>query len=317
MPAISSRAPGKAILFGEHAVVYGQPAIAVPIFQYKASTYITANPKGDPGEVFIDAPDVNLTASLTQLDANHPFETAITETLKSLRIDHLPACQIRIVSTIPIASGLGSGAAIAVSLVRAVSTFLGHPLPNAEISRIAFEVDRFYHGNPSGIDNTVIAFEKPVFFIKNKTIEFIPVPRAFDLIVADSGVKSSTREMVAGMAARRGANPEKYDDLFSKIGSLSIEARQKIESGDMIGLGKLINQNQSYLREADISNPALEKLIEAAMYSGALGAKLSGAGGGGNIIALTDPDNADQVANGLTRAGALNVIHTIVKQGEG
>jgi mevalonate kinase len=317
MPAITSRAPGKAILFGEHAVVYGHGAIAVPIFQREATTYITANPLGKTGEVLIEAPDVGLKEYLANLESSHPFSTAIHLTMKALKIDRLPACTIRILSSIPIASGLGSGAAIAVSLVRSIAIFLGHPLPDEEISRIAYEVDRFYHGNPSGIDNTVITYEKPVYFIKNIPFEFIPVNQPFDLIIADTGVKSSTREMVEGVASRWSAEPGSYNEIFSEIGSLSVAAKKSIESGDLSAAGNLMNQNQVLLQRIGVSHPALEDLIKSARNAGALGAKLSGAGGGGNMIALSDPEHIKGIETSLAQAGAVNVIHTRVGKKQG
>jgi mevalonate kinase len=317
MPAISSHAPGKAILFGEHAVVYGQPAIAVPVNQLKATTYILANPNGKPGEVSIEAPNIRMTEMLSDLDEGHPLKTAINETQKVLKIKHIPACKIRIVSTIPIASGLGSGAAIAISLIRAFSKFLGQDLLDSDVNAIAFEVDKYYHGNPSGIDNTVITYGQPIYFIKEIPFEIIKPYCPFNLVIADTGIKSSTREMVNGVRQRWSTDSRKYEDLFTEIGSITTVAKISIENGDYQKLGSLMSQNQEILRKIEVSHPALDHLIDMAEKSGALGAKLSGAGGGGNIIALTDEDHNEELITTLKKAGAQLVISTQVKERKG
>jgi mevalonate kinase len=314
MPAISSHAPGKAIMFGEHAVVYGQPAIAVPVNQLKATTYILANPIGKPGEVFIEAPDIGMIEMLSALDEGHPFKTAINETQKVLKIEHIPACKIRIVSRIPIASGLGSGAAIAISLIRAFSKFLGQDLLDSDVNAIAFEVDKYYHGNPSGIDNTVITYEQPIYFIKENPFEIIKPFCPIYLVIADTGIKSSTREMVNSVRQRWSADGRKYEGLFTEIGSITTEAKIYIENGDYKNLGSLMSQNQEILRKIEVSHPVLDNLIDIAVKSGALGAKLSGAGGGGNIIALADEDHIEEIISNLKNSGAQMVISTQVKE---
>ena len=313
MPSTSSHSPGKAILFGEHAVVYGQPAIAVPVLQLNATTYVLANPIGKPGEVSIEAPDIGLFEMLSALGKENPIKSAINETQKVLKIDHLPACKISIVSTIPIASGLGSGAAITISLIRALSKFLGQELLDSDVNAIAFEVDKYYHGNPSGIDNTVITYEKPIYFIRENPFEIIKPMFPINLVIADTGIKSSTREMVNGVRQRRSADEIKYGGFFTEIGSIVAEAKISIENGDLQKLGSLMCQNQEILHKIEVSHPTLDRLINLAMKSGALGAKLSGAGGGGNMIALTDKDHMEEIISNLKEAGARMVIKTRVE----
>jgi len=313
MPSTSSHSPGKAILFGEHAVVYGQPAIAVPVLQLNATTYVLANPIGKPGEVSIEAPDIGLFEMLSALGKENPIKSAINETQKVLKIDHLPACKISIVSTIPIASGLGSGAAITISLIRALSKFLGQELLDSDVNAIAFEVDKYYHGNPSGIDNTVITYEKPIYFIRENPFEIIKPMFPINLVIADTGIKSSTREMVNGVRQRWSADEIKYGGFFTEIGSIVAEAKISIENGDLQKLGSLMCQNQEILHKIEVSHPTLDRLINLAMKSGALGAKLSGAGGGGNMIALTDKDHMEEIISNLKEAGARMVIKTRVE----
>jgi mevalonate kinase len=317
MPAVTSHAPAKSILFGEHAVVYGRPAIAIPVFERRSTTYILANPKGQSGEVTIEAPDIALNSSLGALDPSHPFSIAISRTQQAVGAASIPACHIRVVSTIPIASGLGSGASIAVSLARAFSLFLGHPLEDEQVSTIAFEVDKVYHGTPSGIDNTVIAFGKPVYFIKDQPFTLLTPASALDFLIADTGIRSSTRKMVLGLRERWQQDNAKYDKIFAGIEGIVVQARAAIEEGDLGRLGYLMNQNHRLLQDLGVSHPMLDQLIETAVSAGAFGAKLSGAGGGGNMIALVNPERISAVDSALRAAGALEVIHTRVKSGKG
>jgi mevalonate kinase len=317
MPAVTSHAPAKSILFGEHAVVYGRPAIAIPVFERRSTTYILANPKGQTGEVTIEAPDIKLNSSLGALNPSHPFRIAISRTQQAIGAASIPACQIRVVSTIPIASGLGSGASIAVSLARALSLFLGHPLSDEQASAIAFEVDKVYHGTPSGIDNTVIAFGQPVYFVKDMPFTLLTPGSPLDFLIADTGVRSSTRKMVLGLRERWQQDNAIYEKIFERIESIVVQARASIEEGNLGTLGDLMNQNHRLLQDLGVSHPLLDQLTETAVSAGSLGAKLSGAGGGGNMIALVEPDRSDAVDAALRAAGAVEVIHTRVKAGKG
>jgi mevalonate kinase len=317
MPAVTSHAPAKSILFGEHAVVYGRPAIAIPVFERRSTTYILANPRGQTGEVTIEAPDIGLNTSLAALDPSHPFRIALTRTQQAVGADSIPACQIRVVSTIPIASGLGSGASIAVSLARAFSLFLGHPLPDEQVCAIAFEVDKVHHGTPSGIDNTVIAFGKPVYFIKDQPFALLTPACPLDFLIADTGFRSSTRKMVLGLRERWQQDNAKYEKLFEGIERNVVQSRVSIEEGNLETLGDLMNQNHRLLQDLGVSHPILDQLSETAVSAGALGSKLSGAGGGGNMIALVNPEQSDAVDAALRAAGAVEVIHTQVKAGKG
>jgi mevalonate kinase len=317
MPAVTSHAPAKSILFGEHAVVYGRPAIAIPVIERRSTTYILANPRDEPGELNIEAPDIDLNTSLSALDPSHPFRIAISRTQQAVGAASIPACHIRVVSTIPIASGLGSGASIAVSLARALSLFLGHPLPDEQVSAIAFEVDKVYHGTPSGIDNTVIAFGKPVYFLRDQPFTLLASSSPLDFLIADTGVRSSTRGMVLGLKERWEQDRPKYEALFEEIQKVVVQSKSSIEVGNLETLGKLMSRNHKLLQDLGVSHPMLDQLSEVAVSAGALGAKLSGAGGGGNMIALVEPDRLGLVDAALRNAGAVEVIHTRVKAGKG
>lgn len=313
MPAISASAPGKVILFGEHAVVYSQPAIAVPVQQVAAKAIVTPAFRAAAGSVHVEAPQTNVNADMSDLPASDPLAAAVRGTLAELEINQLPAFKLRISSTIPVAAGLGSGAAVSVAIIRAVSAFLGKPLADERVSALAFEVEKLHHGTPSGIDNTVVTFAKPVYFIKDEPIRIFQVAQPFTLVIADTGVASPTRVAVGDVRVAWEKDKTHLESIFAAIGEIVKEARSAIEKGDNASLGSLMDQNHGYLQQMDVSSPELDSLVAAARQAGAIGAKLSGGGRGGNMIALVDESSADKVAAALQAAGAKGIIKTIVQ----
>jgi mevalonate kinase len=308
---ILAHAPGKVILLGEHSVVYGRPAIAVPVTEVQATATVEET-RGQPG-VTICAEDIGCTIDVAGADPDEPLSVTVRNTLAHLGME-LSGVQLTlsIHSSIPVASGLGSGAAVATAIVRALSAHLGHSLDAATASSIVYETEKIHHGTPSGIDNTVVAFAQPVYFRKGQPIETFAVHRPFWIAVADTGVPSLTRETVADVRAQRERDTAWCERTFDRIGALVDRARATIEGGRIEALGPLMNENQRLLRELEVSSPELETLIEAALGAGARGAKLSGGGRGGNMIAYLDPEAAEGVRSALLAVGAKNVIVTRV-----
>ncbi|MGD8457335.1 MAG: mevalonate kinase [Anaerolineales bacterium] len=312
MPAISASAPGKIILFGEHAVVYGRPAIAVPVSQVQAKAVVVPNPGAPGGDIQVVAPDIDISGPLESLPLDNAITLAINLTLEKAGIPKPPAFKVKISSTIPIAAGMGSGAAVTVALIRAVSAFLGNPLPDNVVNEITFEIEKIYHGTPSGIDNTVVTYGMPVYFIKGEPIETFTVKKPFTILIGDTGVSSPTSFTVGQVRESWKAQPDVFDRLFDACGEIAAQARRMIETDDVAALGPLMDENQSLLVDMSVSSPELENLIATARDAGALGAKLSGAGGGGNMIALVSPDAAQDIAAALESAGAARTILTTV-----
>jgi mevalonate kinase len=313
MPAYTSTAPAKIILFGEHAVVYGRPAIAVPVLEVKARVVVKAEPRAASGTILIKAPALALEAPLDELPPEHPLALAVRLVLERLAIPHPPALTLRITSTIPMAAGMGSGAAVSVATVRALSAFLGKALPDVQVCELAYQVEMVHHGTPSGIDNTTITYAQPVYFIKGQPIQTLRVSQPFTLVIGDTGVPSPTRVSVGDVKQSWQADPGRYEALFDAIGSLAGKARQAIQSGNPTALGPWMNENQQLLEEIGVSSVELEKLVGAARSAGALGAKLSGGGRGGNMIALVDSANATEIQKALVAAGAVYTLVTEVR----
>jgi mevalonate kinase len=314
MPAFSATAPGKVILFGEHAVVYGRPAIAVPVSKVKARAVVMAEPRNPAGMVRILAPDIGLETTLASLPEDHPFAVVIHKAAAALGIDRFPACSIQISSTIPIAGGMGSGAAVSAAVLRALSASIGHPLSDGQVSELVYEAEKVYHGTPSGIDNVVITYSRPIYYMKDKPVEILPVKKPFSLVIGDTGLKSPTSVAVGEVRQAWQANPERYEQLFDAVAGVAIAGRKAIRSGKVETLGPLMDGNQRLLQQMGVSSPQLDALIDAAKSAGALGAKLTGAGRGGSMIALVESGSSNDITNALFLAGAAGVIVTEVSK---
>lgn len=305
----TASAPGKIILFGEHAVVYGRPALAIPVTQVHADVEVLDSARAG---IWIHAPDVKLHAELNTLPSDHPLASVIHNFLFLFRVTPFPNLEVNISSTIPVASGLGSGAAVTVALTRALSAHLAHPMPDEEINAFAYEIEKLHHGTPSGIDNTVITYAMPVYFVKGQTIETFKVGTPFTIVIGDTGISAPTKESVGDVRKLWEADKTKWENVFDKVGEITEEARKNIESGKWELLGELMDQNHNLLQEMTVSSPELDRLVSTARSSGALGGKLSGGGRGGNMIALVNGNLAKSVAKSIREAGAKHVIITQV-----
>ncbi len=309
----TATASGKVILCGEHAVVYGHPAIAVPVQQVRATATVTAGPPG--AGCVLHALDLGREIRLAEAPEDDPLALTLRLALAELGLagpdpSSEPDWTVTLRSQIPIASGLGSGAAVSTALVRALFRHAGRVPEPATVSRLVFRTEELHHGTPSGIDNTVIAYEQPVWFVRGQPPETFTPARPFTLAIADSGIPSPTRETVGDVRRGWQADPARYEALFRAIGEVVVAARRALGTGDVAELGRLFRRNQALLRELGVSSAPLEQLVDAAERAGALGAKLSGGGRGGNVIALVTPEHEEAVRQALLQAGARRVIVT-------
>ncbi|RPJ23846.1 MAG: mevalonate kinase [Chloroflexi bacterium] len=300
-----SSAPGKIILFGEHAVVYGRPALAVPVVQVHADVDVSDAARAG---VWIDAPGVDLHAELNTLPSDHPIASVINNLFFLSHVSPFPNLGIEITSTIPVASGLGSGAAVTVALTRALSSHLNYAMTDEEINAFTYEIEKLHHGTPSGIDNTVVTHARPVYFVKGQPIETFKVAEPFTMVIADTGIPAPTKESVGAVRKLWEADKVQWEKVFDEVEEISFAARRVIEEGWIKMLGALMDENHTLLQQMTVSSPELDHLVEAARNAGALGAKLSGGGRGGNMIALVEPETAERVSVVLKDAGAQNTI---------
>jgi mevalonate kinase len=304
-------APAKIILFGEHAVVYGQPALAVPVSQLRVTATLEPNAQGG---LQIVAADINQVLPVT-LDGDI-VQNALGQ-MARLTLEHLkispPNVTIKIESQIPLASGLGSGAAVSAALGRAIAKAANRELADHDLSTLVYEIERIHHGTPSGVDNTVIVYERPVYFIRDVRIETLNIGQAVYLLIADTGKAALTRDSVGDVRKLYEHEPQTTLPIIQAIGKIAQQARAALEAGDTVALGQLANQNHTLLQQLTVSSSELDHLVDAARNAGALGAKLSGGGRGGNMLAFVTLETRSQVQAALTQAGAVRVISTVVR----
>ncbi len=309
---IQTTAPGKIILFGEHAVVYGRPAIAIPVSEVCATATIEVS----DSQTFLIAPDLSMEMAMAEAEADNPIAVAIR--IVETSIKELPPMRVTVTSSIPIASGLGSGAAISAAIIRGVTQFMDWPVSNKFVSELAFEVEKIHHGTPSGIDNTVVAYESPIYFIHYETyneIKRFKAKRPLTFVIADTGIKSPTKVAVGDVRKEWEANPEMFNALFDRCGQVAEAGRAAIQAGRINEVGRLMSENHILLQTMTVSSPELDNLVNIAVQAGALGAKLSGAGRGGNIIALVeDGEKATAVSEALRQAGAKSIFVTTLEK---
>ncbi len=307
---VTVTAPGKVILAGEHAVVYGRPAIAAPVWQTVATATLEAAAPGAGCTIF--ASDLGQVLRVSVAGADEPLAVVARLAFAQLGLAVEPDWQIELRSEIPIASGMGSGAALSTALVRAIYAQCGQSPDSATISALVYESERFYHGTPSGIDNNVVAYGQPIWFVKGQPPAPITLAAPLTIVVADTGIRSPTVLTVGAVRQAWLHDRRRYEAIFDAIGGVVHAARRVLEAGDLLALGALFDQNQALLQAIGVSCDAIEKLVAAARSAGALGAKLSGAGGGGNIIALVQEQTVEAVRAALLAAGAHRLIVTEV-----
>ncbi|NJP05642.1 MAG: mevalonate kinase [Chloroflexaceae bacterium] len=314
---IQASAPGKLILCGEHAVVYGCPAIALPLNQLRASVQIVPA-VADQG-ITIHAPDLERMWN-SDAHADNPLIALTQATLDYLQAD-VSDMHITITAAIPVASGMGSGAAVATALVRALAGLVQHELTPAEIAQLVYTSEQRYHGTPSGIDNTVIAYEQPIWFVRQTPaqpdepppapiIEAVTIGAPLTLVIADTGKRCPTHLPVGHVRRNWLRSPDQYQTLFDAVATLVQQMRLALQQGNLAELGQRLTDNQRLLEQIGVSSEELEQLVQSALDAGAWGAKLSGGGWGGIMIALTAPTTQAQVAMALRQAGAVRVLTT-------
>ncbi|MEO7006717.1 MAG: hydroxymethylglutaryl-CoA reductase, degradative [Terrimesophilobacter sp.] len=299
---------GKIILLGEHSVVYGYHAIAAPI-----GLAIRAKVTPQPSGVELVIPGGGA-AARESADSDLPVRVTALITQR-LGIENV-GMRVEVFPDLPRASGLGASAALAVAVIRAMADCFSITLTDAQVSAVAFECEQIVHGTPSGIDNTVATFGRPILFRKaigagEAEISDVVPPHPLPIIIGLTGVRSLTARTVSLVRAAWTKNPSRYDGIFTQIDALALAGADALRRGDVAELGDLMNVNQGLLNALQVSSPEIETLVDIARRSGALGAKLTGGGGGGAIIAVAEPDRVKSIATAMRRAGFATYLTEI------
>ena len=306
-PDVAERqaACGKIILLGEHAVVYGRPAIALPI---PLAVEAAIRKGGDGINVVIPRWGVEQKVRVT----NPGFTGIIAQMLEQLGLDK-ENMTIEVFPHIPRAMGLGGSSALAVAIIRAIDHAYKLGLNDGRINELAFECEKAAHGTPSGVDNTVATYGSPLYYQRRDEqplFSTVKLGQPLELVIGMTGKESLTADTVARVRASWQQYPERYETIFDQIGHLTMSASDAVKSGQLNELGELMNLCHGYLNALQLSTPELEEMIHVARQNGAVGAKLTGGGGGGSMIALC-PDSSAPVKAAIEAAGFRTLAITL------
>ncbi|MFX0053100.1 MAG: mevalonate kinase [Candidatus Hermodarchaeota archaeon] len=295
---------GKTILFGEHFVVYGVPALASAIGD--ATTCVVESKDGSGYELNDNRPEVPGYKEKKFDEQKVSIKNVLN--FMAVNLDE-KALKITFGGDLVCASGVGASAASCVSLARAVNEEFSLGWDDVKINEAAYEGEKGYHGTPSGIDNTASTFGGLVYFIRNledgpNTIESIKLEKPIELVIASSGMTANTAEVVADVRKKKEEDPEWFEGVIQEYQEVVKGGHKALEDMDLEEVGRLMDKNHELLQEITVSNDVLDKMVKLAKEKGALGAKVTGTGRGGNIIALTPGSELqDKVYDALKDAG--------------
>lgn len=302
-PVGIGRAHAKAILFGEHAVVYGSPALAIPVPTLTTTVHARSAPEVSVDSELYTGPAAGAPERIA------PVLTAISSTLHQLHTPGRSAAgaHVRISSDIPPDRGLGSSAAVAAALAQAIAKAHGRDLDADARFEIVQEAERRAHGNPSGLDARTVLAPGPIQFHRGHVTP-LPIAVGLTFVLADSGVPGSTATAVAGVRAMHDTDLGTTARLIDALARTAASGRHALAAGDLPGLGALMSEAHENLRALGVSLPALNNLVATAHAHGALGAKLTGGGLGGCVLALVPTEEAGaRLSEALRHAGAHGV----------
>lgn len=287
-------------------MVYGRPAIAAALGR-SVTASPTEGPSGSGTHVHISTWNVRFTRT-----TDEPLGHALKALLLARGSDFGPDCRVDVTVALTAGSGHGCSAALGVAILRALDAQEGVTRSDEETRTVADAWEKTFHGNPSGIDVALATSGGVVEFVRGGSLRRIQCAKPLHFVVADSGVKSSTKTMVEEVARQYARAKARIEQTFDAIAALVRNARLAMEAGDIRALGQLMDLNQGLLSSLMVSTEKLEELCRVARENGALGAKLTGSGGGGSIIALaTTADHAAAIAEALSYISPHGSTETI------
>jgi len=295
---------GKVILLGEHAVVHGRHAIACPI---PLTIRCLVEDASHGVELLIPRWGVEYQLAKAP-ERRRSFEKAAGAILDKLGLAERQI-RIEVFPDVPRGMGLGGSAALAVAIVRALDLHFRLGLSDVEVNELAFLSEQIAHGQPSGIDNTLATYGRPLVYRRGNPplVELLNVPQPLSIVVGMTRSEGLTATTVARVADARQRNPRLYEKIFDDIDSLVLQAVSAIQDNNIAALGDLMNICQGLLNALQVSTPELERLIGIARNAGAVGAKLTGGGGGGAMIALCEGET-EKVRAAIERQGFRTMV---------
>ncbi len=315
-------APAKAILFGEHFVVYGKPAIATALKRRVRATS-TVN---DAGKIRVRSmlgySSIPLSSD-PHLYEHDPHRHIIFSAASAMRLlDRQQGVDVLLESDFPYGMGLGASAATSVATIASVASLFGS-ISKDEVFKLSLEAERLVHKNPSGIDSAVCTYGGLVLFNKDGRIErldekcsdYSNALHALHFMVVNSGIMKDTGTMVMKVKAREESSKEEFASLAEMSEVITIHALYAIRGRDLARVGELLTLNHMLLRRLGVSNDTLDTIVYTLVKNGAYGAKLTGAGGGGCIISLIDDAKSTMLLNALSSYGYERFTSTIEEDG--
>jgi len=308
---VYAKAPGKVILAGEQFVVLGAPAVAMAINLYSKAE-AKANGSGNV-QMGVDLPLRSIsTANVGRRIGNsqeflRPLRLAAEATLNYIGQTG-KGVDVNIACDIPIAAGLGSSASTTVAIIASVARSQGVELTRKEIFKLAFIPERFLHGKPSGVDQATCIYGGTIEFTRPARINPVKIKTNPVLLICDSGIHHETRTLVGSVVKKSQTQKACFRAYLAQVREISRGVSRALKAGDSVDLGFLMSMNHALLREIGVSHPKLDRLVFAAKRAGALGAKLTGAGGGGCIIAVCPTRKSrERIAKALRREGGTPI----------
>ncbi|WP_085650073.1 mevalonate kinase [Limosilactobacillus reuteri] len=293
----------KIILMGEHSVVYGQPAIALPLPSVQLS--VTLSSRQDNQRIIKSR---YYHGSLENLPSSMIGIKKLIDTLSARFNDHETGWDLKIESQLPAERGMGSSAASAIAIIRAFFDYYDELLDRTLLLQLADVEEQITHRSPSGLDAATVSSDKPLFYVKGRI--GVPIEMNLDasLVIADTGKKGATKEAILAVKDELKNNNEKAEGHIKHLGELVNQTKDYLTQNDIVKLGDAFNFAQTDLAALNVSDPSLDHLIHVARDNGALGAKLTGGGRGGCMIALMQTAmGARRLASILKENGAHDI----------
>ncbi len=312
---IKASAPGKLMLFGEHAVIYDKPCIVASV-DHRISVSLK---KRNDNNIILTAPELNIeNENISDLEKSHFKKvsfllTAIRNFFK--KYDVKSGLDIKTQSEFSDKVGLGSSSAVVVSAIKGLSELFKIKMNEKDVFDLSYQTVLDVQGLGSGFDVAAAVYGGILFFkTAGKVIKAINVQN-IPLVIGYTGIKADTPTLVKVVREKRTKEPKKINHIFNEIEKIVNLAKTEIENKNWKEVGRLMNLNQDLLRNLDISSKKLENLIKAALNAGAYGVKLSGAGGGDCMLAISKKDNLDNIKKAIEKAGGSIINAKIPTEG--